>query len=354
MINFRKKKLIFGILVIFLCLTFSFKQVAFASGLGRSAAGGGEMAEFNFGQWAAAQGIGIASFFIGSAIGSAIETGSFAQGFSNTFAMGNEALSAGTGFYGTFTTFAVAQNIGLATGQLGSALSNSGMDPRAAIFLSSVLGGAISGGLNPGGVLGIGFNSAVDAGVYTAQGVLSGMALGAVQGAVSGGILAALADDKGQTPFWAGPVASLAGGFATNLLVGGFSPTVTAGNGETAIATASFSFGNNFSFDNALSYSMKNLVNSIPLTALHIGINAFTQDMKPGDRMIWQAAFSGLDPIVGALTNVGISGMGMGSFFPLLESRMNQDDLLRTLDKYEEGGGVGFPRGTIMDSWDKR
>jgi hypothetical protein len=304
MIRFKKKKLAGGILATFLALSLCFSQVAWA---GRSAAGGGDMAEFDFGKWAAAQAIGFASSMIGSAFSSAMSPGPLDNPmFSSTLsAMGvtNPDLFLGSGFYGSFLSWAVNSNIDFAIGQLNSVFANSGLDPKISILASSVFGSILSGGLHgmfSGGVSAVdnwsikllstpgafsAFSTAMGNEMFRAafadkfasqifdgmmSGAFRGIASGAIEGVVEGAILASLVDDKGRLPFWAGPVANLAGGFVSGTAMQGSS-------------------------DAGMSF----LLRSLPATALSIGVNALTENMEPQDRQMVQAAFSGVYSIGG-------------------------------------------------------
>ena len=273
-LGISRKSLPIKITALLLAFTFVFQQASFAGG--RSSAGGGEIAEFDVGRWAVGTAIGLGSFTLGSAVAggmnAAAQGGTFAQGFS----------SVSTGL--TLTNFANNYNIVGALGQVNRAVGLAGQyygwDPRATIFISSVATGAIGGGLNPGQ-----FGSAV-------SGTLNGVALGTINGAVEGGILAATANSDGEIPLWAGPVAGLAGGFATGTLAGGFTPQ----NG-------SFSFGNNFSLGTGMRSAAMSTVASLPSTALGIGMNYATAGMDRWDAYMVRQAASGLYPMAGAVLN---------------------------------------------------
>lgn len=352
--NTKLTKALSGLMVIVLCLTFILPRQALAA---RSHAGGGELAEMNWGMWAATQVMSIGASFVGNSVAGELFGG---QGFSGYFDMSNNALLSGSGFFGQMANFTVMHNIGFATGELSAACMNSGMDPRAALFASSLLGGIVGGALNPGSALGINFTNSIDvsttvvggqtvwasAGLYSTSGILNGMALGAVEGAVKGAVLAGLADEKGKLPFWAGPVAGLAGNFASNLLVGGFSQSMLdPRTGNDAVFTRTFSFGNTPDLSQAFTYSMQQLIRDLPSTAWSIGVNAITEDMKPQERQLVQSALGFFNPTMQGLGGALVSTPAITSIFPI-EVITNMD--IAEARRREALGLDPIPHGSIM------
>lgn len=250
---------------------FSFNQVAFAA---RHAAGGGDMAKFNAGKFAVGTGIGLASFTVGSAlaggISSGMQGGSFSAGIAATKPL-------------AFSTWATNYSVMTTTGQLGRAVGNMGnyygWNPKATLAISSALQGVVGGGMNPA--------------AYGTSSVLNGMALGGINGSVQGAVLAATANKRGVVQPWAGAVAGIAGGFASGFVSGALTPT----NGN-------FSFGNKFNAGAGFKAAATSTIQSLPSQAISVGVGYIAQNSKnPQDRYMIQQAFSGVYPMVNAVTN---------------------------------------------------
>ncbi|MFH0763276.1 MAG: hypothetical protein V1925_05255 [Candidatus Omnitrophota bacterium] len=331
---------LFCFIALVLTFVFAFQPLAFASG--RSSAGGGELAEFDVGKWALGTAIGIGSSCIGSAISDNIRGinppgGSFANAFSNW--QSNYSIS-------------------LATGQVNRAFGAAGQyygwNPKSTIFISSIATGIVGGGLNPGS-----FGNAV-----TSTG--RGMALGAINGTIEGAILAGAMNKEGQIPAWAGPAANLVSGYATSFIAGGLTsqglkeqiilpedityvyPAEILGeaplpakpfyalrnaDGTTAfqsvnfdsekgfiakVPVSNFSFSNNFNSGEAFKSAGISMIKSLPATMVNVGVNYMTQDMKAQNAYIVKQAFSGLDPIVNAVSNAKFSKiLGDGMYQPI-------------------------------------
>lgn len=263
---------------IFSCV---FPQEALAS---RSDAGGGDLAEFDVGKWALGTAISVVSLGIGSAVSSGINT-MWEAGSASAFSTGfTESISS----WSSLSTWADKYAVFAATSQVSNAVGRMGRyydwDPGLTLFVSSVGSGIVGGAFNPSSV-GTGIVSdGLKFGQFSVPvtGIINGMALGAINGAVEGGILMSLADEKGKLPPWAGPVAGLAGNFATGAIVGGFSQS------------GGFSFSNGFNPQAALGTAVYNTLRSLPSAAIGVGVNYLTEDMDRQDAFIVKQAFSGL------------------------------------------------------------
>lgn len=326
------------ILILIFLLSFCLHGEALAA---RSSAGGGDLAESGGASTWIGIGAGVASMGLGTAFNSGMQAGiNGANGLNSagTLAVGakdafGNIAQAGTfteGFSNSITNFASIQGFTsslAATTALtqvnnfaGAAGNYYGWDPKVSIFTGAVLGGMVSGGMNPGQ-----FGSSVytpdtylsSAGLWeinpygafnpTWTQTFNGVALGAVQGTIAGAIEAPLANSKGQLEPWVGPVAGLAGGFGTSMLVGGFTP----GNMNSDISVVprlepkgAFSFGNDFIASNAFGNALSNTVSSIPYTAFDIGFGYATKNMDYGDRFIASQASTGLRQAVGTLWEI--------------------------------------------------
>ena len=270
----------------------------------RNNAGGGEVAEFDFGKFALGSAVGVASSALGSAIGSGLGTlldpgkdlagvalePSFMRGFTDSI-----SNLSGVGSWTTnFVNNAAIGQVEYAIGMMGS---YSGWDPKTTILVSSITGGIAGGGLNPGG-FGSSIASRASGGAVTQTlgasiNAFEGMGLGLIEGAVEGAILMSAADKKGNVEPWAGALAGLAGNLVKGSLVGGLSPT-----GE-------FSFGNigGFKWDNAARGALNTTLKSIPSAGVSMGVQYITKNMDKQDAYIIRNAFSGLNYIVNTPTN---------------------------------------------------
>jgi len=280
LVSLKSKKLFSCFIIFFLIFTFSLQPVSFARH-----SGGGKMAKFNVGKWAAGTAIGLGSFAIGSAVSAGITSGT--QGFSNSLTN----LSSLSTWANNYNTMVALTQVGRAVGTMGQ---HYGWDPKATLFASSLVQGIAGGGINPAG--------------YGVSGTLNGMAIGGINGTVSGGVSAALANSKGELAPWAGMISGLAGGFASGFVISGFS----VGDGMTMRQNSisgqlniqskgSFSFGNKFNFGNALGGAVQGTISSIPSRLVSMGVGSITKNMDdPQDSYIVRQAFSGVYPVVNA------------------------------------------------------
>lgn len=274
-------KKIFILSLVFTMLTASLcPSDAFA---GRSWAGGGELAKFDFGKWAIGTGIGVASFTLGSAIGAGFENignvdpsnyGFFGGFKNNIFNLGNWAAN--------FNIYAATKQMNRAIGAIGMYC---GWDPKATLFIGSVLTSMAAGGLNSGFTMGkthiemgLGLK---EIGPYTGLTVPQGMLSGAIQGSVEGGIIAAAANKNGEVEPWVGALAGLAGSFAGGTYEG--------------------SIGNGLS--QGLGVGLSRTLASIPAAGIRIGEGYLIRGTKDRwNQYIISQSFSGLYPLVGAMT----------------------------------------------------
>lgn len=289
-ISKRKGNILFFV-VLFLIFSLIFQPCAFA--LGRSNAGGGKLASFSVGKWAAGTVIGLASYTIGSYVGNAITP---ASGFTSTTPLTNWANN-----YSTM----------IAVSQSGRAMSMAGQyygwDPKATLFASSIVSSMVGGGLNPG--------------QFGVSGAFNGIAMGGVYGIMDGAILAGLANDRGQLPPWAGPVAGLASGFGTGLISGG----LTNSSNE-------FSFGNDYNLSNAFGTAMYNTASSVPNTAIGIGLGYATEGQDRQDAYMINQAGSGLYQVGGAIGQGVGNGTVQGLGYNHINVVPNQNDGVKYLN----------------------
>ncbi len=277
------------IFCIFLCASFIF-SFCVPNSFARDS-GGGKLAKFDVGKWAAGQAIGLGSFAVGSVIGSGI-SGAFSTAPNASFASG---ISSGISNLGNVSQWAANYSVMAGASQVARAVNTAGRyygwDPSVTIIASSVASGAAAGGINPSS--------------YGVTGPLYGASMGAFEGAVSGGVEAALAKD-GKVEPWMGLVGGLAGGMATGFVYGTFSQgdtrMYTDESGRSFIAnTQHFSLGNKPDFGRGLSTAVQGAITSLPSRAIRMGVDYLAQNSSDyQDRAMIQNAFSGIYPIVGA------------------------------------------------------
>jgi len=250
----------------------------------RSRAGDGDTASFDAAKWAEGTAIGIASYTLGSAISSGIDSAIDKQGFEEGFNKSINGMSildktSSLGRWTTsFATTTATSQASRATSMIGNYY---GWDPKGTLVASSIVGGAVSGGLNPGN-----FGSSISNTVGGVAGAtqsfrvaidpLSGMAIGAIGGGVEGAILRGSANHDGRVEAWKTGVAGLTENMVTGGIVGGFNKDGT------------FSFGNNFNWSNAAGQGalpgvITTTLRSIPSTALSVGVQSRTKYMSTQD-----------------------------------------------------------------------
>lgn len=288
---------VFSVCVLFFfSLSFVFPKDSLAY---RSRDGGGDIVEFDFGKWAAGAAIGMVSSAVGSAIasglGNILSSGTgFTDGFTGSF-------SSLSGIDSWGTNLANSTAVGQVQNAIGMTGSYYGWDPRSTIFISSIAGGIVGGGLNPGH-----FGSGVAQTVNGSLSVLKGMGIGLIEGSVEGAILMSAADKKGHIDPLIGTLANLAGSLVTGGLVGGL--TDQAGQ---------FSFANigDFNFANAAQTGLRTTLRSIPSAGLSFGVQSITRSMDKQDAAIIKSAFSGVYYLVNVPTGYLVDKEIMPSLF---------------------------------------
>ena len=270
-----QKKLAACILGISFIMFFVCHQTAFA---GRSGAGGGDIAEFSVGKWAAGTAIGAMS-----SIGGQYASG-LISGTSDNFSFGNAFSNWGD----NFTSNMASNQIGRAVGAMGQYYE---WGPTATIITSSVARGAIMTGIDSDSFTGVG--------------------IGAIKGAASGAVMASMANKNGEVS----PAAGFLGGMAGDL-AGGF-------------------VGGGFSAEGGLS----NMTHNIAAGALSMGIGYATQGIENRqDRYIAEQAATGLYPILGATMSTVAYGKEDKNGVDNLDRAFGVDaETRRNLDLYFNG-----------------
>ncbi|MHB8154803.1 MAG: hypothetical protein ACYDFR_01975 [Candidatus Omnitrophota bacterium] len=304
-------------LIFFIMISFAFPKDSLAY---RSRDGGGDIVEFDFGKWAAGAAIGMVSSAVGSAIasglGNILSSGTgFTDGFTGSFSSLSGIDSWGTNLVNS-TAVGQVQN---AVGMTGSYY---GWDPRSTLLISSIAGGVVGGGLNPGH-----FGSGVAQTVNGSIGVLNGMGIGLIEGSVEGAILMSAADKKGRVDPLTGALANLAGSLVTGSLSGG----LTGPTGE-------FSFANigDFNFSGAAQRGLTTALRSIPSAAVSLGVQSITKNMDKQDAAMIKSAFSGAYYIVNTPTNYLVDKKITPNLFGQSSSRQTSS----SLPTYHNDGSV--------------
>ncbi|MDD4907908.1 MAG: hypothetical protein PHJ00_02495 [Candidatus Omnitrophica bacterium] len=302
-------------LIFFFMTSFAFPKESLAY---RSRDGGGEIAEFDFGKWAAGTAIGLVSSGIGSAlasgitsgIGSALGNASGGTGYPSFMDSVVDSLSSLKGVDSWATNFVNSTAVGQTQNAIGMMGNYYGWDPGSTILLSSIAGGVVGGGLAPGH-----FGSSLGSGVGVSQSfngslnALSGMGIGLVEGTIEGAILMSSMRSehgKGYVDPIMGNIANLAGSLATGALVGG----LTKAN--------EFSFANigDFNFSRAGQDVVGAALRSIPSAGISMGVQSLTSgNMDTQDSYIIKNAFSGLYYMVNMPTNFMVSEKVMRPLF---------------------------------------
>ena len=272
-------------LLFFFALFFIFPKESLAY---RSRDGGGDIVNFDFGKWAAGAAIGVVSSTVGSAI---------VSGLGNVFASGTnftggfvDSFSSLSGIDSWGTNLATSTAVGQVQNAVGMIGTYSGWNPSSSIFISSVVGGVVGGGLNPGH-----FGSGVSQTVNGSLSVLNGMGIGLVEGSLEGAILMNAADSKGQID----PLFQVAANLAGSLVTGGLSGGLTGHSGE-------FSFANigDFNFSGAAQRGLNTTLRGIPSAGLSYGVLSLTGgNTDRQDAAMIKSAFSGVYNVVNAPTN---------------------------------------------------
>lgn len=351
-------RLISVIMAFFFMTSFVFPKMAMAY---RSNDGGGDLVEFDFGKWAAGTAIGMVSSALGSALisglGSAFSSnpnatflGSFTDslglnGFMENSTsglpdsvirdMGITKFSQPTWFNSWGTNLVNSAAVGQVQSAIGAMGSYYGWDPRSTIFISSIAGGVVGGGLAPGHFgssfgSGLGISQTLGSSIST----LEGMGIGLVEGTVEGGILMAsmrTEHGRGRIDPKMGILANLAGGLTTGALVGGL--TGSAGD---------FGFSNigDFNLSRAGQQALRVTLRSIPSSALSLGVQSITRGMDKQDAYMVKNAFSGAYHMVNVPTGYlvekqimpGLFGVGERQEIPIRNTDLVSPQIKQALD----------------------
>lgn len=262
----KRTQIFLALLVVFTLHTQVFTHLVFARG-------GGELAKFSNEKFAVSVGIGLASVCIGNVISSGV--GELSKG-GEFLAGAGEAI----GNYGNIGRWASSFNSMAALNQLGSGIKMIGQqqewDVSRTVFVSSVITGAVGGGLNLRGGLG--------------SSVLSG----AIAGTTEGAILANNVDEDGTINPWVNAAAGMAGAFT-----GGITSAYTAEVVPTDIPGQRSHMANNFG--EAFTHGAVRAFSTIPSELITVGVSRITKDMDKQDAFRVKQAFSGAYPIVGSV-----------------------------------------------------
>lgn len=214
-------RLISALLIFSFMASFVMPKDALAA---RSRAGGGDVVEFSFSDFAATAGIGVGTAVIGIGIGSALGSGwqTLKSGADAASVMG----SMGNAFGGSFSslprltaTMISGYNTFMTGTQVARAVSAAGAyhewNPATTFIVSSIASGVAAGALNPAYSLG----SAVP--IIGGSGILEGAVVGGLSGLASGEVQVLVDRDRiseGKTPGAAAQIAGFTAGYlATNL-----------------------------------------------------------------------------------------------------------------------------------------
>jgi len=239
-------------IVLLIALSFILPPEAFAA---RRRAGGGELAHFDFGNYAAGIGIGVGAMAVGgvinaglssalgnvTSVGKGVLTGSAipsitTQSSNILTAMGN-SLSYSfttTGLITNMSTFMAVSQVGRAVGAAGSYY---GWKPSTTFLVSSFASGAVGGFMNPSVALGPsvseGITNSIIPGVhytlnpanYTLGNMLNGAFVGGVTGLASGAVIVGIDGNKINEGKQPGVGAQIAG-MVTGVAVGNLTRTL--------------------------------------------------------------------------------------------------------------------------------
>lgn len=336
-------RIIAASLAFFFMISFVFPKESLAY---RSRDGGGELAEFDFGKWALGTAAGVVSSTIGSAVISGVG-GSLGWTSGGGFM---ESLSSLKGADTWATNFVNSTAVGQVQNAIGMMGNYYGWDPGSTIFISSIAGGVVGGGLSPGHFgsslgSGLGVSQTIGAGMMN---TLEGMGIGLVEGTIEGAILMSAADKKGRIDPIIGNVANLTGSLVTGGLVGG----LTGPTGE-------FSFGNmgDFNLARAGQEAMRVTLRSIPSAGLSMGVQSITRSMDKQDAYIIKNAFSGAYYMVNVPTGYLVDSKIVPSVFgersqirikntelpsPLSRGALNPSSKIPPVSDYSQSNPPGF------------
>jgi len=321
-------KLISASLAFFFIASFAFPKESLAY---RSRDGGGDLVEFDFGKWALGTTVGLVSSTLGSAIMSGIG-GSLGWTPGGGFMESLSSLKGADTWAANFVNSTAVGQVQSAIGALGSYY---GWDPGSTIFISSIAGGVVGGGLAPGH-----FGSSLGSGVGVSQSLngslnwLKGAGIGLVEGTVEGAILMSATDKKGRIDPIMGNVANLTGSLTTGALVGG----LTGPTGE-------FSFGNmgEFNFARAGQEALRVTLRSIPSSALSMGVQSITRGMDKQDAYIIKNAFSGAYYMVNVPTGYLVDKEFIPTIFGVPPETRIRDTTIQTIPTSSPLGQSSIP-----------
>jgi len=227
----------------------------------RSNAGGGEAGEFDVGEFALGTALGVASSMAGSAISSGIKTGFDTGSFSfSGFGLNNMG--------NLFDSFSNSYTSSFATGQVSRAMGTMGqyynIDAPITTGLSTFASSAAIGAINQN------------------WGSLA-------EGAVKGGILYTVADDKGQYDPWVGYATGLAGDIAGGLTDAGIAGASTEKIFKTGVSNA---------------------IQSIPSGVISVYGSELTEGRSIMDKYIINQSLSGAYSVAGSLGSGVVSKIG--------------------------------------------
>ncbi|TAM38402.1 hypothetical protein EPN54_04265 [bacterium] len=214
-------RIISAALIFFFMSSFVMPKDALAA---RSRAGGGDVVEFSFSDFAATAGIGVGTAVIGVGIGSALGSGwqtlkSGADAASVVGSMGGALGGSFGNLSGLTSTMISGYNTFMAGTQVARAVGAAGTyhewNPATTFIVSSIASGVAAGALNPAYSLG----SAVP--IIGGSGILEGAVVGGLAGLASGEVQVLVDRDRiseGKTPGAAAQIAGFTAGYlATNL-----------------------------------------------------------------------------------------------------------------------------------------
>lgn len=247
-IGMQKRKIFRSInicIAFLITLAFIFPPEALAA---RRRAGGGELAKFDFGNYAAGVGIGIGAMAVGGVINAGLTSaiGNSIQAVGGTVpasmqtatkagilgAMGNSFVNSftTTGLITNMSTFFAVSQTGRAVGAMGNYY---GWKPSTTFLVSSAASGFVGGFMNPTVALGPSVSESVTSSIipgihytlnpanYTLGNMLSGGFVGGVTGLASGAVVVAIDGNKinkGKEPGIGAQIAGMVTGVAVGNL----------------------------------------------------------------------------------------------------------------------------------------
>jgi len=317
----KRTQIFLALLIIFTLQTQVFTHLAFAR-----SSGGGDLGGFDVGKFVVSTGIGLASTFVGAAIADGI---SASYNEYNFFTGGGKIdLTTGLKEYGGFNGgISSVGNLGdwasnyssmLALSEVGAAVNTVGRqqdwDVSQTVLVSSMVTGAVGGGLNPSGTLGVRAAS---------NSTIKAMTVGTISGGAEGMILANNVDSKGRIKPWVNAAAGVTGSFAGGVVASSIAPVVPskAGSYKDYVASGGMtkdkqSFGpvnqgwykknvlaptKANTSGQALTHGAVKAFSAIPSELIGMGVSRITKDMDKQDAFMARQAFGGVYHIAGAV-----------------------------------------------------